>query len=256
MKQTKKDNEKAIATNKDEYIIKKQITVPNRKPRVVKAISKNVIKENTGDNIEQETFSIRFNELLEEKGYTQKNFSKDTGISTGSISKFRNGVSIPKRDTLEIISNMLDVSSNYLLGKSDVTEYNLEDINKKTGLSQKAIEQLYKLQHDYSVLEDINIDITEKRKTSKTYMDELTILSLMIEDNANLIDLLCYIKQYINKCKDLENFEKSYKKKKDKNIYSKIEDTKKEIKFLKFSALEILSNSMENIKKGFEENWM
>ena len=193
MKQTKKDNEKAIATNKDEYIIKKQITVPNRKPRVVKAISKNVIKENTGDNIEQETFSIRFNELLEEKGYTQKNFSKDTGISTGSISKFRNGVSIPKRDTLEIISNMLDVSSNYLLGKSDVTEYNLEDINKKTGLSQKAIEQLYKLQHDYSVLEDINIDITEKRKTSKTYMDELTILSLMIEDNANLIDLLCYI---------------------------------------------------------------
>ena len=58
------------------------------------------------------------------------------------------------------------------------------------------------------------------------------------------------------KCKDLENFEKSYKEKKDKNIYSKIEDTKKEIKFLKFSALEILSNSMENIKKGFEENWM
>ncbi len=257
MKNNKKNEEKSITIDNKNYIINNSIDMltknTNRKKRTLNTISESVIKENTKDNTELEVFSMIFNRLLIEKGFTQSEFAKETGISTGSISKFRNGLSMPKRDILEIISNKLGVTSNYLLGKSEVTDYDIENINKKIGLSQNAIETLYKLQHDYFVLEEnVNIDIKEQRKISKTYNEELKTLSLIIEHNTKLLELLDYINQYKNNYIKLEELKKTYKETKDKNTHIKIIDMAKNIKFLKFSAMESLSEIIDNITKGVE----
>ncbi len=146
----------------------------------------------------KETFKNNFNKLLKEKGFTQTKFAEYSKISTGSISKFAKGESIPKKSILEIIAKSLDVDSDYLIGKNQCPNYSCEDINKKLGLSQKAIEELYKMQHDYGIFDEnvADIDITEERKIRNTYSKKLQILSSIIEESAELFWVLDAIEKY------------------------------------------------------------
>ena len=144
----------------------------------------------------KEIFEERFNELLEkfiEEGHQQKEITEKTGISPASITQYKNGINVPKGDILEKLANYFNVSPNYLLGKSDTPTYTFEDINKKTGLSQKSIETLYKLQHNCF---DEHIDITEEKEISNYNSSYLNILNLILEDNENLLILLDSMKTY------------------------------------------------------------
>lgn len=96
-------------------------------------------------------FARRFNKLLGEK-ISQSNFSKQTGISTGAISKYRNGLVFPPANNLYKISKALNVSTEYLLGSSDVKHYTNEELNKKFGLydvSIDVLEHISKSSKDY-----------------------------------------------------------------------------------------------------------
>lgn len=154
----------------------------------------------------KEIFSNRFKTLLKEKGFTQKSFAKISGISEGSISKFINEESIPKESLLIVIANQLNVSKDYLIGKSECPTYTFEDITEKTGLSQKAIEKLYQLQHDYFLFENnIEVDIQEKRKISKQYKEHIDILNSILENDVYLFWLLDSIRKYKLKNEELDN---------------------------------------------------
>lgn len=61
----------------------------------------------------------RFALLLKEKGITPYRVAKDTKIATATLSDWKNGRSVPKTDKLQKISEYLDVSLDYLTGKSD-----------------------------------------------------------------------------------------------------------------------------------------
>ena len=200
-------------------------------------------------------FKTRFNEKFEELGVSQKSFALDTKISQGAITKYKNGEMLPNMEVLERIAKKLNVSVNYLLGKSDVPTFDCDDINKKTGLSQNAIGTLYRLQHEYFELEEnFKVNIEEQRKISKTYKEELHILSQIIEDNIKLIDLLYNIKKYKSQKEELQALIKLYKETKDHKIYLTIIDIKKEIKFFKFNAMETFSNIIEDISKEETKN--
>lgn len=167
------------------------------------------------DNIQEtkEIFSSRFKTLLKEKGLSQKSFSKVSGISEGSISKFINGDSIPKESLLIVIANKLNVSKDYLIGKHECPTYTFEDITEKTGLSQKAIKKLYQLQHDYFLFEDnIEIDIQEKRNISKHYKEHIDILNSILENDVYLFWLLDSIRKYKLKNEELDNAQDIIKK--------------------------------------------
>ncbi len=177
----------------------------------------------------KEVFKNRFNELLKksiEEGHQQKEITEKTGISPASITQYKNGTSVPKGAVLESLANYFNVSANYLLGKSDTPTYTFEDINKKTGLSQKAIETLYKLQHNCF---EKDIDITEDKKIDNFYSSQLDILNLLFEDSEKLIELLNDIKTY------KENYKKSNlktKEDKEKNDFYEYKLTKDFIDFL------------------------
>lgn len=177
----------------------------------------------------KEVFKNRFNELLQksiEEGHQQKEITEKTGISPASITQYKNGTSVPKGAVLESLANYFNVSANYLLGKSDTPTYTFEDINKKTGLSQKAIETLYKLQHNCF---EKDIDITEDKKIDNFYSSQLDILNLLFEDSEKLIELLNDIKTY------KENYKKSNlktKEDKEKNDFYEYKLTKDFIDFL------------------------
>lgn len=177
----------------------------------------------------KEVFKNRFNELLQksiEEGHQQKEITEKTGISPASITQYKNGTSVPKGAVLESLANYFNVSANYLIGKSDTPTYTFEDINKKTGLSQKAIETLYKLQHNCF---EKDIDITEDKKIDNFYSSQLDILNLLFEDSEKLIELLNNIKTY------KENYKKSNlktKEDKEKNDFYEYKLTKDFIDFL------------------------
>lgn len=194
--------------------------------------------EKTVDFTEQykKIFQERFCKLLEEfirQGHQQKEITEKTGISPASITQYKNGTNTPKGYTLESLANFFNVSSNYLLGKSDTPTYTFEDINDKTGLSQKAIEELYKFQHNYSVFDSntSNVDITEKRKISNTYRKKLEILSAIIENSVDLFGVLDAIEKYeIEKDKMLK--EKDTEKQLDMKEETEILEYKMQKRFL------------------------
>lgn len=57
----------------------------------------------------------RFYNELQKKGITPYKVSKETGIATATLSDWKNGISMPKKDKIDAISNYLGVSSDYII---------------------------------------------------------------------------------------------------------------------------------------------
>ena len=56
---------------------------------------------------------------IDEKGLTKSKVAKDTGISSGNISDWQNGRSMPTAVKLDVLADYLGVSVDYLLGRTD-----------------------------------------------------------------------------------------------------------------------------------------
>lgn len=70
-------------------------------------------------------FSIRLKELRKERGLTQEDLSKLSGISFPTISRYENGQrDEPKLTILKTIANYFDVTIDYLVGDTDIKETN------------------------------------------------------------------------------------------------------------------------------------
>ncbi len=61
---------------------------------------------------------------ISERGLNAKKVSEATGISTGNISDWKSGRSMPTAIKLDILANYLDCSVDYLLGRTDNPEIN------------------------------------------------------------------------------------------------------------------------------------
>ena len=80
---------------------------------------------------------------LNQRGITQSELSKATGISTGNISDWKKGKSFPSAEKLVLISEFLDCSTDYLLGLSnDPVKNNNTDLNANEIAVLKLFRQL------------------------------------------------------------------------------------------------------------------
>lgn len=57
----------------------------------------------------------KFAALLDKNNKTAYQVSKDTGISTATLSNWKNGNYVPKVDKLKILADYFDVSVDYFL---------------------------------------------------------------------------------------------------------------------------------------------
>lgn len=64
----------------------------------------------------------RFAALMNEKGLTAYRISKAINVSQSTLSDWKNGKSTPKTDKLQLIADYLEVSVDYLLGKTDIRQ--------------------------------------------------------------------------------------------------------------------------------------
>jgi len=67
-------------------------------------------------------FKERFVELLQ--GTTVYRVSKDTGITNGRMSQWKNAGELPSVENLMKLADYFDVSTDYLLGRTDKPEVN------------------------------------------------------------------------------------------------------------------------------------
>jgi transcriptional regulator with XRE-family HTH domain len=64
-----------------------------------------------------ETFSRCLNRAMEEKGWTQKDLARHSGLSQPSISRYINGTTEPKLTDLGLLAQCLGVSMDTLAGR-------------------------------------------------------------------------------------------------------------------------------------------
>lgn len=74
--------------------------------------------------------------IISEKGISQSKVAKDTSVSTGNISDWKNGKSLPSASKLDELATYLECSVDYLLGRTDkpnpettITENNGNGVN-------------------------------------------------------------------------------------------------------------------------------
>ena len=82
-------------------------------------------------------FSIRLKNLRIQNGYTQKEMAENLGTSQPSYQNWEKGTRKPSRITLQKIANFFNVSTDFLLGKTDIPDPE-SDINLDSAIDNSV----------------------------------------------------------------------------------------------------------------------
>jgi transcriptional regulator with XRE-family HTH domain len=84
-----------------------------------------------------------FRELCKDTA-TAAALRKHLGVTSQTISQFRNGTTIPKIDNLIRIADFFNVSIDFLLGRTDTAsqDVNIQTVCATTGLTESVVKKL------------------------------------------------------------------------------------------------------------------
>lgn len=94
-----------------------------------------------------EVFGKRLKELRKANGYTIEQFAEAVGISKSTVGYYENNNRMPDIEILSRIADVLNVSADYLIGKTNTTatKGKTKTVCDFTGLSDTAVEYLAEL---------------------------------------------------------------------------------------------------------------
>ena len=108
----------------------------------------------------EQVFGKRLKELRKEHGCTIEQFADMVGISKSTLGYYENDKRMPDIEILARIANVLNVSADYLIGRTNTTAQKgkMKTVCEFTGLSDSAAEFLAQLvkDKDYETLSVIN----------------------------------------------------------------------------------------------------
>lgn len=155
----------------------------------------------------QYMFASTLNRLMEEQGIDQEKMAADLGLSTGIISNYRHGKTEPKLSSILNIANYLNVDCHYLLTGIKAKNSNF---SKKTGLSDKAIENISKLK-DHTLLNggpssihDGSIEILNRLLSMPQFYICLRQISIMVESWRKHLATQLFEHEYSARIRELE----------------------------------------------------
>ena len=96
---------------------------------------------------EKDIFAEKLRERMRECSENQSSLAQKIGVQRQTISLYTTGQSKPDTEKLSKIAQALNVSSDWLLGLSDVKtpDVSVKAICEKTGLSEKAVTSIMKI---------------------------------------------------------------------------------------------------------------
>lgn len=129
----------------------------------------------SGEDAEMmEKFSKILDKELRDNNINQEDFCTKVGVSSGSLSHYRNGKMFPQGNIIIKMAKELNCTTDYLLGVTDLrsTDKNIKLVHELTGLSENSItylkNELEKSKYEYSnYLESVQRAKDIFRKTGK-----------------------------------------------------------------------------------------
>lgn len=124
---------------------------------------------------EKGVFPVRLKELMEQAPKTSQKMLADVlGVTRQAVANYQCGQSSPSWDAIAKIAKHFNVSSDYLLGLSDVRtpETELRTVCEYTGLSENAISSL------------IHINSLDEKRKAEDRIFIANIISQMLSDGA------------------------------------------------------------------------
>lgn len=112
----------------------------------------------------KDNFGLFLENLLDKKNISQRDFAKKIGVSETTISRYIHNIQFPRSDVITKMSNILEVSTDYLLG------------NEKDKLTPTQSKEMFKqFLVDNDVIKDKNDPTDEEIKMFcnmfKAFMD-------------------------------------------------------------------------------------
>jgi len=129
-------------------------------------------------------FALRLRGLMENT--TQAQLAEQIGTTRQAVSQYMDGSVQPNIEKLYKISNYFKVSADYLLGRAECPTPENEAIGKVTGLSEKAIVKLKKM--------NVSDDGLSYEDEIFLGLDGLPAINALLEDDSELLTL---INQYL-----------------------------------------------------------
>lgn len=135
---------------------------------------------------------------------SQKELADAVGVSRQVISQYCIGETSPNVERLYDIAKFFDVSSDFLIGLTSIPTTNTDDrmIHEKTGLSNKAINELKRLHNKIGTHNLLlsNTSIPEEHSMlwvgSEKEMEEHAIINLLLSDSKGKA-LLSWLAEYV-----------------------------------------------------------
>ena len=97
-----------------------------------------------------------FESLCNKRGVTFYKVSKETGISTSTLTNWKKGRYTPKADKIKAIADFFEVSVEYLMGESDNVQKGKDDasivMDKELMDAARKIQSLPKDKRDYLLM--------------------------------------------------------------------------------------------------------
>lgn len=138
------------------------------------------------------SFATRLKALRERQELNQGQLARELGISRGSISFYENGDRIPDIETFDMICDFFNVSYDYLLGKSDLEENNIEvkAIREYTHLTDENIKRLHIFNEEYlfDVLNSFIAQLLQK-KDYLIKVEEFLFYSQLIQHAHDIFNM-------------------------------------------------------------------
>lgn len=101
------------------------------------------------------------------KGLTQSELADKINTTKGTISNYENGYSTPSNEMLISLANVLDVSIDYLLGRSETT------IKEENENEYDTIEEINKLMEKYGIEDAAFFDLEKWKEMGPEQIREL-----------------------------------------------------------------------------------
>ena len=135
---------------------------------------------------DKQMFAKRLKELREENKLNQKEFAKEIGISSGSISYYEKAERLPDIEVISLIADRFKVSTDYLIGISSFKSPDMEPqaICKYTGLSEQSLERIKGTMSFAKCIDELALRKDDANECCSILSDE----KITNKDNVNLIN--------------------------------------------------------------------
>lgn len=123
-----------------------------------------------GEKVMEKVFSVRFRNLIHKKNLEISKVAEALGLNIKTIYAFMNGTRFPSSRKLIEIANFLEVSVDYLIGKTDdptgiLLREDEEDIKEEILYIRRAYKEMSK--REKQIIMDLIKSIERSRKESE-----------------------------------------------------------------------------------------